>query len=126
MGGGGVRPQAEPPTHFTNLLWVRSTSVTYLITNLSRQQPFLAKNRHFQWIPSTVFSRRVYLGLKVCRHVTSMLRRDWLKLVEEVIIRPRGFTSEAYFVLAFPTCSSLLSLRRSLLILRRNYGVTLS
>ena len=36
FGGGG---QTEPPTHFTNLLWVRSTSVTELITNLSRRQP---------------------------------------------------------------------------------------
>ena len=29
---------ASPPTHFTNLLWARSTSVTDLITNLSWPQ----------------------------------------------------------------------------------------
>ena len=46
---------------------------------------YSADNRHFQRIPGTVFWRRVYLGLKVCRHVTSMLRRDWLKLVGGVI-----------------------------------------
>ena len=41
---GRVRPQAEPPTHFTNLLWVRSTSVvTDLITNLSRRQPLFSR-----------------------------------------------------------------------------------
>ena len=39
----GVRPQAEPPTHFTNLLWVGSTSETYLITNLSRWQPLFSR-----------------------------------------------------------------------------------
>ena len=39
----GVKPQAEPPTHFTNLLWVRSTSVTDLITNLSRQKPLFSR-----------------------------------------------------------------------------------
>ena len=31
------------PTHFTNLLWVRSTSVTDLIMNLSRQQPLFCR-----------------------------------------------------------------------------------
>ena len=41
--GGGVRPQAEPPTHFTNLLWARSTSETDLITNLSRHQPLFSR-----------------------------------------------------------------------------------
>ena len=30
-------------THFTNLLWVRSTSVTDLITNLSRRQPLFSR-----------------------------------------------------------------------------------
>ena len=48
----GVRPQAEPPTHFTNLLQVRSTSVTDL--NLKRiyhaDNLYLADNRHFQWV----------------------------------------------------------------------------
>ena len=34
---------AEPPTHFTNLLWVRGTSVTDLITSLSRQQPLFSR-----------------------------------------------------------------------------------
>ena len=43
VGGGGVRPQAEPPTHFTNLLWARSTSQTDLITNLSRYQPLFSR-----------------------------------------------------------------------------------
>ena len=33
----GVRSQEEHPTHFTNLLWVGSTSVTDIITNLSRR-----------------------------------------------------------------------------------------
>ena len=32
----------QPSTHFTNLLWVRSTSVTDLITNLSRRQPLFS------------------------------------------------------------------------------------
>ena len=32
----GLRSQAESPTHFTNLLLVRGTSVTDLITILSR------------------------------------------------------------------------------------------
>ena len=31
------------------------------------------------------FGYTVYLGLKVCRHVTSMLRGDWLKLVGGVM-----------------------------------------
>ena len=53
----------------------------YIADNL-----YLADNRHFQRIRGTVFWRRVYLGLQVCRHVTSMLRRDWLKLVEGVIM----------------------------------------
>ena len=39
----GVRPQAESPTHFTNLLWVRTMSVTDLITNLSRRQPLFSR-----------------------------------------------------------------------------------
>ena len=34
---------ASPPTHFTNLLWVRSTSVTDLIANLSHQQPLFSR-----------------------------------------------------------------------------------
>ena len=38
-----VRPQAEPPTHFTNLFWAWSTSVTDLITNLSRWQPLFSR-----------------------------------------------------------------------------------
>ena len=53
LGGGGLRPQAEPPIHFTNLHWVQSRSVTDLKTNLSRRQPFLSDNMHFQWIPVT-------------------------------------------------------------------------
>ena len=56
------------PTHFTNLLWVRSTSVTDLITNLSRQQP-LFSIKHFQWI--------TVLGLKVCRHTW----RQWCDVI---------------------------------------------
>ena len=59
FGGGGLRPQAEPPTYFTNLLWVWSTSVTDLI-------------------PDTDFWCWVYFGLKACRHVTSMLQSDWM------------------------------------------------
>ena len=39
-----------------------------------------ADNRYFQCIPVTDFCRWV-LGLKVCRHVMSMLQCDWLKLV---------------------------------------------
>ena len=39
LGGGGGGGQTEPPTHFTNLLGVRSTSVTELETNLSDRQP---------------------------------------------------------------------------------------
>ena len=38
-----MRPQAEPPTHFTNLLSVRSTSITDLITDLSRQKPLFSR-----------------------------------------------------------------------------------
>ena len=34
---------------------------------------YLADNRHFQLIPVTDFRRWLYLGLKVCRQVTSML-----------------------------------------------------
>ena len=39
----GVKPQAEPLTHFTNLRWIQSTSVTDFITNLSRRQPLFSR-----------------------------------------------------------------------------------
>ena len=47
-GGGGGGGEAagrrpNPPTHFTNLLWARSTSETDLITNLSRHQPLFSR-----------------------------------------------------------------------------------
>ena len=35
----------------------------------------------FNGFPFPIFCRWVYLGLKVCRHVASMLRRAWVKLV---------------------------------------------
>ena len=38
-----IRPQAEPHTHYTHLLWVRSTSITDLITNLSRRQSLFSR-----------------------------------------------------------------------------------
>ena len=38
-------------------------------------------NKYFQYIPVTNFWRWVYYWLIVCRHVTSILQRDRLKLV---------------------------------------------
>ena len=39
----GMRPEAEPPTYFINLLWVGSMSENNYITNLSRRQPISAR-----------------------------------------------------------------------------------
>ena len=47
---------------------------------------YLFDNRHFEWIPVTDFWHWVYLGFKVCRHLTTMLWRDWPMLVGGVII----------------------------------------
>ena len=42
LRGGGGKAAGRTPIHFTNLLWVRSTSGTDFITNLSRQQPLFS------------------------------------------------------------------------------------
>ena len=89
-------PPTPPYTFYKPTVVPKYVSNRPYITNLSRRQP-LVNNKYFQWILVTSsvswmcagyqkkkknqFLTSVYLGLKVCRHVTSMLRCDWLKLV---------------------------------------------
>ena len=89
VGGGGEggegRPLAFPPpsTHkYLNLLLLVIRSVTDVLWAQSRVVKFVGI---WIWIPLTDLWRWVYLGLKVCHHVTSILRHDWQKLVGGVL-----------------------------------------
>ena len=78
-------PQFEPPAHY---FWSEVRQWQTLKRIYHADNLYLADYKHFQWIPVTDFWRWVYHGLKVWRHMTSMLRREWLimKLVWGVII----------------------------------------
>ena len=87
-----MRPEAEPPTYFTNLLWVGSMSENNYITNLSRQEPILARGHCVK-----LFCLRLSLPLVIDRNIEVTSRLS-LKMPASCVFPYRVFCKNAFFV----------------------------